>query len=92
MKQKTKKHEPIIWENERAHGSLKQFYECAKRLNMDYIIYVCDAAGGNKSVWACHKTDFTDCAFTFSKKFFFGTVMHIHDAITSGLQTQQLKG
>ena len=77
------KHKPIIWDKE-SKDSMEEFFQIAKGLNMDYVIYVQDSRGDDKSAWACAKEDFTECMFTFSNKCYFGRVQSLDMAIRYG--------
>lgn len=80
------KHEPIIWTPEAS--TLEEFYQVAKGLNMDYVIYVQDSTGNDKSVWACAKEDFVECMFTFSNNCYFGRVQSLAVALEFGFDDQ----
>lgn len=77
----TQKHEPIIWQHE---TPMQEFFEVAKGVNLDYIIYVIDASGELNSVWACAKEDFNECMFTLSNKCYFGRVQSLAMALQYG--------
>jgi len=84
---KTQKHEPIIWDST-MQIPLTNFLETAKGLNLDYVIYVQDSEGGNKSVWSCTKEDFNECMFTLSNKCYFGRVQSLAVAIEFGFDDE----
>lgn len=79
---KRNKKEYIIWTNE--DNQLIQFYEVAKLLELNHIIYVIDAMGELKSVWATNENDIVDCIYEFSNNFLFGRIHKIEDAIKYG--------
>jgi len=76
------KHEPIIWSKE--NGGLIDFYQVAKGLELNYIIYVIDASGELNSIWATAEEDIIDCFSTFSDKCYFGRTQKVDDAIEYG--------
>ena len=76
------KQEPIIWEKQ--HGSLIDFYQVAKGLELNHIIYVIDAMGELNSVWATTEEDIIECLYEFSNKCYFGRIQKIEDAIEYG--------
>jgi hypothetical protein len=73
------KQEPVIWTNK--DNQLIQFYNVAKLLELNHIIYVIDAIGELKSVWATNENDIVDCINEFSNNFLFGRIHKIEDAI-----------
>jgi hypothetical protein len=75
-------HEPIIWE--KGKGSLIDFYQVARGLDLNYIIYVIDALGELNSVWATAEEEIIDCFTAFSDKFLFGIIQKVEDAIEYG--------
>jgi len=77
-----KKHEPIIWKKE--NGALIDFYQVAKGLELNHIIYVIDALGELNSIWATAKVDIIECLYTFSDKCYFGRIQKVDDAIEYG--------
>lgn len=77
-----KKSEPIIWEKDK--DELVDFYNVAKVLNLNYIIYVIDVSGELNSVWATSEEDIIDCFSTFSDKCYFGRTQKVDDAIKYG--------
>ena len=79
---KMNKQEPIIWDNQK--GSLIDFYQVAKGLELNHIIYVIDAMGELDSVWATAAEDIIECMYEFSNKCFFGRIQKIEDAIEYG--------
>lgn len=83
---KIKKHKPIIWTPDA--GTLEEFFQVAKGLELDFIIYVQDTYGDGKSVWACAKEDFVECIFTFSNKCYFGRVQSLSVAIEYGFDDE----
>ena len=78
----TEKHEPMIWES--GVGSFMDFLMISEALGQDYIIYVQDSEGNNKSIWSTSKDDLIECFFTFSDKCNFGRVQKIEDSIRYG--------
>ena len=76
------KQEPIILEKQ--HGSLIDFYQVAKGLGLNHIIYVIDAMGELNSIWATTEEDIIECLYEFSNKCFFGRIQRIEDAIEYG--------
>lgn len=81
MKTEIKKHEPIIWTKE---CELEVFFMIATGLELNYIIYVQDSEGNNKSIWATSKEDLIRCFSTFSKKCCFGRIEILETAMQSG--------
>ncbi len=77
-----KRQEPLIWEKEKS--PLIDFYQVAKGLNLNYIIYVIDGLGELNSVWATAEEDILDCFYTFSDKCYFGRLQKVDDAIEYG--------
>lgn len=88
MKKVKRIHEPIIWTV--TNGPIEDFFQVAKGLNLTHIIYVQDSEGGNKSVWATHTKDLTDCLYTFSDAFFFGRIQSIDRACKYGFDDSEL--
>ena len=84
MKQEQKKHEAIIWEPNKTECTLEDFFQAAKGLELDFIIYVQDSKGRNKSVWATSKEELVECLFTFSNKCYFGRIQSVDFAIQWG--------
>jgi hypothetical protein len=80
---KTKQQEAIIWEIE-SEIPIREFFEDAKELELDYVIYVIDAEGNLNSVWACAKEQFNECMFTLSNKCYFGRVQSLSMALQFG--------
>tara|TARA_R110000868_G_scaffold126072_1_gene332969 strand:- start:12824 stop:13465 length:642 start_codon:yes stop_codon:yes gene_type:complete len=78
----TEKHVPIIWNSER--GPLDDFYIVALGLNLDYIIYVHDFEGGNKSIWASSEADLLECMFKISESSYFGSIDSLHNSLKNG--------
>lgn len=77
-----KHHEPIIWE--KGKGSLIDFYQVSRGLDLNYIIYVIDALGELNSVWATSEQDIIACFTDFSDKYLFGRIQKVDDAIENG--------
>jgi hypothetical protein len=77
-----RRHEPIIWE--KGKGSLNDFYQVAKGLELNYIIYVIDGLGELDSIWATSEADIIDCFYTFSYVGYYGSVHEVDDAIFYG--------
>lgn len=75
----TEKHEPIIWNSQA--GSLHDFYMVALGLNLEYIIYVQDSEGNDKSIWATSEINLLECLFDISEKYYFGRLQRIQTAI-----------
>lgn len=76
------KHEPIIWNSQ--IGPLDEFFMVALGLNLEYIIYVQDSEGNDKSIWATSETDLLECMFTISERYYFGRLQRIQTAIKKG--------
>jgi hypothetical protein len=74
-----KKHEPIIWDNNK--GELTDFYQVAKGLELNHIIYVSDSLGILNSVWATAEEDIVDCFYSFSDNYLFGRIQKIEDVL-----------
>jgi hypothetical protein len=74
-----KKHEPIIWDNNK--GELTDFYQVAKGLELNHIIYVSDSLGILNSVWATSEEDIVDCFYSFSDNYLFGRIQKIEDVL-----------
>jgi hypothetical protein len=85
---KMTKHEPLIWTSE--NGPLNDFLECAKGFGHEYVIYVQDALGDNRSVWSCKREDLLECYETFSARCYFGRIQPIRLAITFGFYDQDV--
>jgi hypothetical protein len=79
----TEKHEPIIWDSQ-AEGSLHDFYMVALGLNLEYIIYVQDFEGNDKSIWATSEADLLDCMFTISEIGYFGSLDTLQNSFKRG--------
>ncbi len=79
----TEKHEPIIWDSQ-AEGSIHDFYMVALGLNLEYIIYVQDSEGNDKSIWATSETDLLECMFTISESFYFGSLDTLQNSLKRG--------
>lgn len=79
---KQKKHEPIIWNSEL--GSLQEFLMIAKGIELEFIIYVQDSEGNDKTVWATSESDLLECLFVISEKYHFGRLQRIDTAIEKG--------
>lgn len=81
MKTEINKHEPIIWTKEKSQ--LKEFFMVARGLELNYIIYVQDSQGNDKSIWATSKEDIFECFSTISEKFYFGSIEKLETAMQS---------
>lgn len=79
----TEKHEPIIWDS-KAEGSIHDFYMVSLGLNLEYIIYVQDFEGNDKSIWATSEADLLDCMFTISEKGYFGNLDTLQNSFKRG--------
>lgn len=77
----TEKHEPIIWDSK--VSSIMDFFMVALGLNLEYIIYVQDSEGADKSVWATSQTDLLECVFDISEKFYFGSVESLQNILSN---------
>ncbi len=77
-----KKSEPIIWEKDKEE--LVDFYQIAKVLELNHIIYVSDPSGILNSIWAMSEYSITDFLEEFSIMGFFIKVYKIDDAIENG--------
>jgi hypothetical protein len=73
------KHEPIIWHPKM--GSPLDFYMVALGLNLEYIIYVQDSEGNDKSIWATSGADLLECMFTISESFYFGSLDSLYNSL-----------
>jgi hypothetical protein len=73
------KHEPIIWHPEM--GSPLDFYLTALSQNLEYIIYVQDSKGNEKSIWATSEADLLECMFTISERFYFGSLDSLYNSL-----------
>jgi hypothetical protein len=69
--------ETLIWSPEAS--SIEDFFMVCKGLKMDYIIFVQDSEGNEKSIWGTTKNDLINCFFTFSEKDYFGRIKLIKD-------------
>ncbi|WP_291287172.1 hypothetical protein [Flavobacterium sp.] len=78
----TGKHEPIIWDSH--SGPLHDFYMVALGLNLEHIIYVQDAKGNDKSIWATSGTDLLDCMYTISESSCFGRLETLQNSLKRG--------
>jgi hypothetical protein len=87
---KNYKHEPMIWES--GASPLLDFLMISEALGQEYIIYVQDSEGNNKSVWSTSKDDLVDCFCTFSDKCYFGRVQKIENAIKYGFFDEEVNG
>lgn len=81
------KQDPIIWQPEN-EIPMQEFFEDAKNMKLDYIIYAVDASGKLDSVWACIKEDFNECMFTLSNKCYFGRVQSLATALEFGFDDE----
>jgi hypothetical protein len=70
---------PIVWDCKKS--SLTDFYQIAKGLELNYIIYVIDESGELNSIWATAEEDIIDCFIIFSDKCYFGRIQIVDDAI-----------
>lgn len=77
-----KNSKPIFWEKDKEE--LLDFYNVAKVLKLNHIIYLIDASGELNSVWATSEKDIVECFYTFSNKCYFGRVQNVDDAIEYG--------
>lgn len=79
---KQEKHEPIIWNSELS--PLQEFFMIAKGIELEFIIYVQDSEGNDKTVWATSESDLLECLFVISEKYHFGRLQRIDTAIEKG--------
>lgn len=75
------KFEPMICETGHAHVD---FFMLSESMGHDFVIYVQDSEGNNKSVWSTSNEDLIECLLTFSDKCYFGRVQKLDNAIRYG--------